>query len=578
MRTPFDVIELVVDRCALRFGETTAAGTCPAAGSPKCYNTWSTCKALDAFTHEPESWFFCTPTSDLPKDQNWLPFLDGRNAVSHTNGSIDPGKSLGVRSSITVRLRDHVHHDRTFDRYASERTAGGTFFGRLRARWPHYYGRRINWYSGFLGQSLAEMDMRTYVIERMTWDGDRVTITAKDPLKLADNDRAKAPRPSEGVLAADLAIDANPTTLDILTPVPTEYDGYRVVAIGSEIIQYSGTMPIEGGVRLTGVIRQAPPPYTTEREDHDEGDSVQVCLFYDRQRPIDVVYDLLSRFAEVPAEFLPLAEWEQEYLTWLPGLTVTRLIHKPEGVRDLLDELIQQSLSTYWWDERAKLVRFRAVRPVEPEVTPPLLDDTSNLVAGSVDVADEPDEQYNEVHIWYGQIDPAKDDDDTTNYRHVLVLADLDSQHQHADRRRKILTIYARWHPPENAGRVAQLARRTLAARVQIPRVITVQLDAKDSGLWTGDVADVLTRYVQAADGNPELLRAQVVQVRAKGGGLYEYRLRESFFKGRYLRIAPARLRGVSYFDASEADRTRYGAIAQANGRLSDGTDGWRLL
>lgn len=574
MRTPFHVIELVIDRCALRFGQTTAAGTCPAAGGPKCYNTWATCKAPDAFQHEPESWFFCTQISDLPKDQAFLPFLE---SVSHTNGSIDPGKSLGVRSSVTVRLMDTPYHDNTFDRYASERSAGGTFFGRLRARWPYYYGRTLRWYSGWLGQSLEEMDRRTYVIEKMTWDQGRVSIVAKDPLKLADNDRAKAPLPSEGTLAADLDEQASPTTLDILTPVPTEYDGTRVVVIGSEVFQYTGTTKITDGVRLTGVTRAAPEPYETERKSHKAGDGVQACLFYRDARPIDVVYDLLRR-ADVPAEFLPLAEWEQEYLTWLPGLTVTRLIHEPEGVRDLLEELIPQTLSSYWWDERAQKVRYRAVRPLEPETTPPQLNDTSHIIADTLDVADEPDEQYNEVHIWYGQLDPTEAADKTDNYRNVLVLADLDSQSALADARKRILTIHANWHPASNAGRVMQLGKRTLATRVQVPRVVTLELDAKDSGLWTGDIADLVTRYLQGADGNPQPLRAQVMRVREKGGGKYEYRLREDFFKGRYFRLAPERLRGVDSLTAAPVDRDRYGALSDTNGRLSDGSEGHQLL
>lgn len=577
MRTPFHVIEIEVDRCSLTYGVGACTAALGVTGAAKCYNTWQTCQAPDAFALQRESWFFCTPVSDLPKDQNFLPFLQG--TPSHNNGSIDPGKSLGVRSQVSVQLRDAPHHDLTFDRYAHERPqpAQGTFFGRLRARWPYYYGRTLRWYSGWLGQSLDEMDRRTYVIEKMTWDQGRVSIVAKDPLKLADNDRAKAPLPSEGTLAADLDEGTNPSTLDILTPAPDEYDDYRVVLLGSELIQYTGTQPIDGGVRLLGVSRSAPAPYLTERDSHDAGDSVQACLFYENARPIDVVYDLLRR-ADVPAEFLPLAEWEQEYLTWLPGLTVTRLIHEPEGVRDLLEELIPQTLSSFWWDERRQVVRYRAVRPLEPETTPPQLNDTSHIIADTLDVADEPDEQYNEVHIWYGQLDPTEAADKTDNYRNVLVIADLDSQSELADGRKRILTIHANWHPTSNTGRVMQLGKRTLATRVQVPRVVTLELDAKDSGLWTGDIADLVTRYLQGADGNPQPLRVQVMRVREKGDGKYEYRLREDFFKGRYFRLAPARLRGVDSLTASEADRARYGALTNTEGLLSDGSEGDQLL
>lgn len=578
MRTPFHVVEIAVDRCPLTYGVGECKARLGVSGDAPCYNTWKTCQSPDAYRQEPESWFFCTPVSDLPKDQNFLPFLDG--TPSHSNGSIDPGKSLGVRSQVSVSLRDAPHHDLTFDRYAHERAqpAQGTFFGRLRARWPYYYGRTLRWYSGFLGQSLSEMDCRAYVIEQMQWDGDRVSIVAKDPLKLADNDRAKAPRPSQGALAADLDEHANPATLDILTPAPAEYDWTRVVEIGSEVIQYTSTTPISGGVRLTGVSRTAPEPYVTERKSHKAGDAVQACLLFRDARPIDVVRGLLRDYAEVPAGYIPFAEWEQEYLTWLPGLTVTRLITKPEGVRQLLDELIPQTLSTFWWDERAQHVRYRAVRPLEPEATPPQLTDTSQIIANTLRVADEPDEQYNEIHVWYGQLNPTAGKDASENYRRVAVFGDLDSQSPRADGRRRILTLHANWHPVSNGGRVTQIGRRVLDTRVEVPRVVTLQLDAKDSGLWTGDVADLTTIYLQGDDGSPQTLRAQVVQVRERGDARFEYRLREDFFRGRYFRLAPKRLAGVSYRDGSRADQQRYGALSTNDGLLSDGSEGHQLL
>src|SRR5690606_16064248 len=68
---------------------------------------------------------------------------------------------------------------------------------------------------GYVGQTLEEMDTRHFVMEAFegpTPDG-RYTITARDVLKLADDDRAQAPRPSSGYLLADITAGASSAVL-----------------------------------------------------------------------------------------------------------------------------------------------------------------------------------------------------------------------------------------------------------------------------------------------------------------------------------------------------------------------------
>src|SRR5690606_39512397 len=88
----------------------------------------------------------------------------------------------------------------------------GTFWTKWLARNPYYQNRPIRVLHGYEGQPLSEYRTRHYFIERIQGPDatGRVTITAKDVLKLADDERAQAPQPMHLVLQAD--VDDETTT------------------------------------------------------------------------------------------------------------------------------------------------------------------------------------------------------------------------------------------------------------------------------------------------------------------------------------------------------------------------------
>ena len=130
---------------------------------------------------------FATDVGYLPKTIDAIPSL--------TSLKIDPaqislGEDLGTRATVTATFRDHRHI------FAGENFTAGSFWGKFRAR----YGLRLRGYNlrvitGALGQALADMEVRNYVIE--STDGPSIKgeykIIAKDVLKFADGDRAQCP-------------------------------------------------------------------------------------------------------------------------------------------------------------------------------------------------------------------------------------------------------------------------------------------------------------------------------------------------------------------------------------------------
>jgi len=249
-------VEVDVDYCSLRYGE----GACPAIlgvdSADKCFNSLKTCAVRTAFTNDPVTIRFAQDNVYLPKDIPAIPSITG---VQFSPATISLGKDLGQRATLTVGFRDHKHSDtgEGFDKYHAERSYNpfdqGSFWGKFRARQPYLKGRSIRLIRGYLGQTLAEMDTRHYIIESFNGPTPQgsYTLIAKDVLKLADGDRAQAPMVSNGFLVS--AIDEVATTLN-LSPNGIgdfEYPNFGWIAIGGEeIMEFTRTGGIDDNTLL----------------------------------------------------------------------------------------------------------------------------------------------------------------------------------------------------------------------------------------------------------------------------------------------------------------------------------------
>lgn len=239
-------VELDIDYCALRYGETTDAGTCPAVlgvdSEAKCWNTKATCAARPSYLSSTVTLRFAEGTAYLA--ESGIDAIACIEDIAFTPGTISLGEDLGTRSSLRVTMSDFPWSDTGpgFDKYVAERPYDpfrvGTFWGKFRPRHPSLRGRALRVIRGSLGQPIEEMETRHYVVESVdgpTPDG-RYAIIAKDVLKLLDGDRAQAPRLSNGFLFLDL--DDSETTAQI---APSgigniEYPTHGYVAIGGKEI------------------------------------------------------------------------------------------------------------------------------------------------------------------------------------------------------------------------------------------------------------------------------------------------------------------------------------------------------
>lgn len=682
---PFSWVEAELERCSLTYGTAPCTAVLDVTGEQKCFNSWVSCQDPDNFDPEPFWVRFAEPVADLPRqftfdagDEGLPVFLPLLAGVQHRPGLPDPGESIGARVQVTVHLEDAPHHDVGMDKYLADRAydpmSQGTLLGKLKARFPHYLGRRLRWYQGYIvpvtfsagvevkhagtaqagaagsitlentasetddvyngmtaritggtgtpgeertisaydgdtqvaavsvdwsvapdntttyeiegvaittggGTALTDFQMREYVMERFEGpDGrGRVSIVAKDPLKLLDDDRAQVPRKSTGVLESSMAEGATPATVNVLTEDDTEYDlkpgdTEDYVRLGKEVATYTGTTPITGGVQLTGYSRITPAPYVTEKADHDAGDLVQRCRYLSG-RVDQVAAEIMTDYGELDAGYIPTSEWEDEALAWAPE-TIERLITEPEGCRSVLNEIIGQTLTWgFWWDEVALEVKYRAMRPADVNDTVAELSDAAGMVAGSINLVDEPDRLKNEVQVLYGQRDPTEDKDEAGSYAKGFATPDADSQGPREAHQRRIKRVFGVWWPGTAGGAVQQFAERTLSSRAANLRSITLKAERKDEGIDTAQFADITSRQLQALTGAASTVRFQVIRAEAKGEEIL-YRAREDFFRASsFRRLAPVALETLLYDAATGQQKATYLFLADGADQLGAAND-----
>lgn len=504
-RQPFSFVELDLDFCANTFG--VAPCTATGSGDAKCYNTYASCQDTANFNKITKTYRFCSPNgARVPYGLDAIPCL---KSINITPAEITAGQGLGLRAACSVSFQDFPHSDIRIDPYVTERTykpiERGTFFGKLKARNPYYNGRIMRVYNGYLNDDgsfdVDNFERRTFVIEQ--WNGidtNGITqITGKDILKLASDERAVCPMPSVGKITLDMTTG---TTSINLTPtgVGSDYDASGYVRIGQEVMSYT-----RSGDTLTIVRGQKGTVAAT----HRQGDTVQLCKQYAGETSQDIVYDLLVNFANVDTVFINKPDWDVEQVAYLPRLYNT-LITTPTGISKLLSELSEQVGFFLFWDEVDELIKFQTIRPNSPSETVKQLSSEYNLIADSLKTVDIVSDRVNEVWVYYGIIDHAKNLTDDANYSNLYIASNVGDQSAVRNNDIRIKKIVTRWITDGAAA--IELGQRYLERFALSPIQADFMLDAKDSNIKLCDFVELTSKQNQGFDGSPVAILMQVVK------------------------------------------------------------------
>lgn len=514
MREPVTYVEIDQDFCKLTYGELPCEAGIGVTSSTQCFNTLVTCQDEDNYDKGKLTLRFTKDGVTPPPGVYGIPSVE---SVSTAPTVINPGGGgkrsgpLGQRASLKVVINDHPSSDNLVDPYVDERGYNplnrGTYWSKWIARNPYYNNRIIRVLEGYLGEDLGNMRSRTYLIDRIDGPDNRgrVTITAKDILRLADDDKALAPKPSPGELVSDIDKDDNVGSIKVTGAGTSDYPSSGTLRINRECFKYTGRSMSGSDLQFTGVTRETDG---TEAKSHKAGDRVQECLRYEDIRADDLAYEWLTDFAKVPTEFIDKQAWKDEADLWLDQFEMSGLITEPTGVNALLGEITEQCLFHIWWDEREQLIKFSAVAPKIYEDIE-AIDDVRNILADSVKIKDDPASRISQVWLFWDQRDPTESLTKDDNYTKVRIRVDADAEQSQQYDETKVRKIYSRWLQTE--GQVINLSTRMLNKLRDTPKTMTIELDAKDRKYWTGDVIDVTHMGLVDYTGMPVQARWQIL-------------------------------------------------------------------
>lgn len=575
-------VELRQKRCTLRFG----VSPCFATGTPKCFQTYETCKARSVYNQNGQlSWYFhrpgdpVPPTAALP-DANFvyppsIPILRSvRTEPTRINlGAVREGESpFGMRGTISVTLDDLEFRNQFGDFYADERTVRGSL-GRLLLAWLGEAVPQLELYL-YTGTgadaSLGDMTIRRYDVTNISPPRDGSwTISAIDPLARAERKKAQFPPATDLRLQSEL--DTSTTSISVSgleTDVskPMGNDGFFYGRLGREIIRYSGYTGSAGIWELTEVVRGA---LGTIAEEHSVDDGLQRCGHYENILYWEMVYDLLVNHTTIPASLIPLAEWTAEGESWLSTLRGTGTFTEPRAVSEVCAEAMRDGMFSIWWDERAQKIPMLALR--QPSQPPQTLTERNAIVSSAIKRT--PDDRRTRVTIYYDRRDPTESLEETRNYRQQRIRIDVEAEGaDYADGTVRNLIWYS---PLLRTDLNAILVQASFLLRYrETPRYLELVLADKDSSLAVGDVIFVESYDVLDTLGNPVTEPWQIIEWEEQEPG-FSYRiLCQSFI----LFERPGFIMendSPDFADATEAEKENACYISENDGTMPDGSPGY---
>lgn len=458
------IIEIDLPYCEHVYGESPCTASIGVTGAIKCFNSLRTCQDRTNFLAADKTLRFCAPTEECDYTENGDPVvvIPSIAGMSITPAIVNPGVDIGVRETVRITFDDHPHSDAGLDKYLSDRNYNpfnrGTFWHKLRARWPSLEGYPLRVRRGVYGEDLSTFTTYHYVIDSVVGGGDSVTIAAKDPLILTDKLKAQAPRLSSGVLAAAISDSDTAFTLDPVGIGDAEYPASGLIALaGKEIVSFTRS---GDSVTITGRGL-----YDSEQIEHDEGTTAQIVLTYTGKPVSEIIYDLLTEYTPgFDPAWIDLDAWKEDVDEYINRFYSAR-IAKPTDVQKLLNELIEQVGLVMAWDSINQKLRLQPLRPV---TTTRIDHNEDNIVADSFRITEQPQLRVSEVWTYYGQRNPLEDLNDPKNYKVGVASVDPNASADYPQP--AIKQIFSRWIAETNRGAALQVNASILARYRDAPR------------------------------------------------------------------------------------------------------------
>ncbi len=544
-RKPIQVVEMLLDFCDNEYGVNNTLSSCTAssASGNECYNTRATCQDLNNYDiggNGKKRYLFRKDASsgELGYTNS---MYDTANpciiSVSSAPVEIMPTKGVALRANITIQLRDFYSTGAAVDPYFESRNLialeSGSYFQKLLERNPHYVGRPIRVYDGYIdhaGYQQLGHGGKYYIIDKMSLNKDVLTITCKDPMSLADNLKAKVPEPSKFSLKADLAHGTQNSVVlrvDNQDASAVKMHAYFGLTghcrIEEEIIKYTRLETdahISFHVNNRGAWGSKVP---ATGDSYDAGEVVQKCVVYGEYDGTgaantinNVAYDLLVNEAQVPAQAIrnePTRKysWADEKTRWLETFRIDAIFSEPKEVNKQLGQLASMVGVNFFYDDRIGLIRMRAETP-ELDLNRILTITDDNIVKNSLSFINNDKDRVSRVYYYYNMRDHTEDRDKPKNFKNLYVAIDSDSEIEEEYGKSSSKTIYA--YGVNSGNTATTIAQRLLSRFKNTPKTLKFKIDASLDILKTGDHFFLETEQIVDFNGVPKRTEFQCLSVK----------------------------------------------------------------
>lgn len=502
-------VEIDLNRCSNRYGVSPCAASIPATGDIKCFNCFSTCQDKDNYSKEIVTSRHSSVSSKPPINIDAIPDM---SSYSIRPAQVDLGESIGTRASVSMVFKDarfpdtgpegdYYLSDRNYDPYTQ-----GSYWGKFRARYPFIQGSDVRLIRGDTNQSLNQMETRHFIVDTVAGpdSSGRFTLTCKDALKLADGKKAQAPIMSNGEILTSITSTQTSLTLTPVGVGDAEYPSSGFVNLGGdEICSFT---------RVADSMAIVRAQFNTDAKEHDDGSRVQLCLQYSSQLVTDVINDLLVNYSSIPQNYIPLSDWNSEDNAYIKR-TYTALIAEPESVTDLVNELLQQTASSIWWDDVSRLIQFRVLKSVDTNAA---LYNDNLILADTFSAKDQNGKRVSQVWTYFGQINPLEDLTKNSNYSRTQINVNPESE-TNFEGRPSIKRLYSRWITATSRNAAERLNELILSRYSTPPRIISfaLQRDVNLTQPSIGGGYNVSNRNLQDETGANAIMPIQVIQMKS---------------------------------------------------------------
>lgn len=568
VHTPCTLVEIDLDWC----GNTFGVSPCTATGEP-CYNTYPTCKDKANFARTTKTYSYSS--ADAPH-----PGLNARPYVSKVSYQPTEIKdSLTVKAKTTIDLLDEPDGDVGIDPYLSSRASvpQTSYWRKLIARNPNYTGRRVRIYDGAIGPNGLEKELRWQgKISAISIGRGTVRIEVAD-LLMSLKDIKVPPK-----LKIKLNADIDATQTDIVLDVSEGLTPSGYVVIDDEIIAYSGLDTAQN--KLTGCTRGA---FGTTAAAHSSGDTVKPAIYWPPTNPFDILKGMLLNdpdptvsYPDPPGAGLDPTDVDTatfDAVRDYPGgeIDFSTLVTEEEDLATLFWEIVNLLDCRVWYSEGQTITIARNM-PNSPGRSYTDWSDETTVLDRSAKVDLNPGSRLSRVVLRYDK-EPLAKADEETSYRKIDVSAWPDAERPESYGEPAEDVLLCRWLRSDYLqeeileGFVRGLTARRLVRRVDALPIIDVEVYIKDGAVRTGANVRFSTDELLLPDGSPlDKALFQIIKRHPKGHKL-GYRLLKMPSR-RIAFFAPAG--HPDYASATDSER-QYGFFTDADGKMSDGSDGY---